>query len=114
VPGHDFEHDVRVLFSGALERERAGVGSDAALLVVRDRLALHLGRWIGDDGWAALFARATREVAEHPSPDSPPDTATLLAVAAILLRLIGADLALRLLTQACEPTAVPPTREIDG
>src|SRR5688500_5087752 len=99
MPPADFEADVAAVLSSALEHERAGADPGRAFETLGTRIGIGLGRWIGADGWDALLARARSET---PADGADQELRTMLTVARILSRLIGPDLALRLLTQASQ------------
>jgi hypothetical protein len=104
-PTHsDFAAEVARVWTVA--REPDGGGDRVAAVV--ERVGAGLATWIGADGSRALMDRARAE--------SPPDGAEgelheIVAIAEILERLIGPELALRLIEQAARHPTRDPGRD---
>ena len=96
----DFAALAEDLLSRALAREQERTEACRASDALTARVGQGVARWIGDDGWQALLARAR--------VDGDDDLRVLLTIASILQRLIGANLVLRLLEQASEHPDEPP------
>ncbi|MBA2320502.1 MAG: hypothetical protein H0V89_05040 [Deltaproteobacteria bacterium] len=110
MSSQDFSTAAAALLTRALDGQRETDGAAGAFEALCGRVGSGLARWIGTDGWEALIARARADGGKG----ADRELRTLLAVGEILARLIGADLALRLLEQACEHPSDPPTGESRG
>jgi len=99
----NFTAEIARLWTVARDPDAGGDG----IAVLAERVGAGLAMWIGADGSRALLERARAESPPH-GPDG--EMHEIVAIAEILARLIGPELALRLIEQA----ARNPVRDPGG